>query len=611
MRLTRGAVCSFLVVLCALPLFGADLTVEATSASGAYVTYAGGDGEDHNGRPAGNCSPPSGALFPLGTSRVTCTDGSFFVTVVDTTPPALSLPPSIRAPQSGPVSWTATASDLVDGSTPVTCEPPSGSSFSAGETAVQCTSTDSRGNRSTGSFTVTIDAEAPPPPPPAEWTLPDITAEATSAAGAIVTFHPGQNGTGDDHNGRPVGASCTPASGSLFPLGVTTVNCTAKDRYDRPMATSFRVTVVDTTAPQVVVPRGFSVVATSASGADVSWSASATDLVDGSVAVTCTPASGSTFPVGTTTVTCEASDSRGNKGFGEFVVEVVTQPPDPDPWNLPDVTAEATGPDGAIVTFDVASSGGDDDENGRPQGVSCSHVSGSQFPLGDTLVRCTSSNRGTATFTVHVVDTTAPALTLPVTISVQAASSAGAVVTFEATATDVVDGSVAVSCTPASGSTFPIGSTNVSCSATDAHANTAGGSFVVHVTDPNASDSTPPVIVSITATPNFLWPPNKSMIDVQLNVAVEDESPWIARIIGVTSNDPAGDDNDWIITGDLTLQLRAERSHPEKERRYTIEVEVVDAVDLRTVGSVVVVVADLRKPQDLLAPGGFVPGTRR
>jgi hypothetical protein len=53
--------------------------------------------------------------------------------------------------------------------------------------------------------------------------------------------------------------------------------------------------------------------------------------------------------------------------------------------------------------------------------------------------------------------------------------------TFQAEATDVVDGSVAVSCTPASGSTFPIGTTTVNCSATDAAGNTAEGSFTVNV----------------------------------------------------------------------------------------------------------------------------------
>lgn len=54
--------------------------------------------------------------------------------------------------------------------------------------------------------------------------------------------------------------------------------------------------------------------------------------------------------------------------------------------------------------------------------------------------------------------------------------------TFEAVATDDKDGSVLVSCSPASGSTFPIGETTVNCSAEDGAGNEAKGSFKVSVT---------------------------------------------------------------------------------------------------------------------------------
>jgi hypothetical protein len=62
--------------------------------------------------------------------------------------------------------------------------------------------------------------------------------------------------------------------------------------------------------------------ATSAKGAVVKFSASATDLVDGSVTVACTPVSGSTFPFGTTTVSCSAKDKAGNSASGSFKVTV-------------------------------------------------------------------------------------------------------------------------------------------------------------------------------------------------------------------------------------------------------------------------------------------------
>jgi HYR domain-containing protein len=83
---------------------------------------------------------------------------------------------------------------------------------------------------------------------------------------------------------------------------------------------------------------------------------------------------------------------------------------------------------------------------------------------------------------VNVVDTTPPALTLPANISANATGNSQAAVSYSATANDLVDGSVPVTCVPPSGSSFPVGTTTVNCSATDAHGNIAKGTFTVHVT---------------------------------------------------------------------------------------------------------------------------------
>ncbi len=80
-----------------------------------------------------------------------------------------------------------------------------------------------------------------------------------------------------------------------------------------------------------------------------------------------------------------------------------------------------------------------------------------------------------------VQDTTPPDLTLPSDITINATSPAGAQVLYVATAVDLVDGVVPVTCFPPSGTIFPIGSTTVNCSASDSHGNTATGSFNVHV----------------------------------------------------------------------------------------------------------------------------------
>lgn len=81
-----------------------------------------------------------------------------------------------------------------------------------------------------------------------------------------------------------------------------------------------------------------------------------------------------------------------------------------------------------------------------------------------------------------VTDSEPPVLTVPADITVNAVTAAGAQVTFTASATDAQDPAPVLLCTPASGSLFPIGTTSVSCTATDAAGNAASATFLVHVT---------------------------------------------------------------------------------------------------------------------------------
>ena len=87
-------------------------------------------------------------------------------------------------------------------------------------------------------------------------------------------------------------------------------------------STSAAVTVADLTPPVLSRPAPIMVGATDPHGATVSYSASATDNVDPSPVVSCTPTSGSTFPIGTTTVNCTATDASGNVAHGSFTVQV-------------------------------------------------------------------------------------------------------------------------------------------------------------------------------------------------------------------------------------------------------------------------------------------------
>lgn len=89
-----------------------------------------------------------------------------------------------------------------------------------------------------------------------------------------------------------------------------------------------------------------------------------------------------------------------------------------------------------------------------------------------------------------LADTTLPELSLPSDMILEATSPSGAVADFTATATDDVDGSIAVICNPASGSMFTLGETTVACSATDSNGNLSVGSFKVTV-----EDTTVPIII--------------------------------------------------------------------------------------------------------------------
>ena len=86
------------------------------------------------------------------------------------------------------------------------------------------------------------------------------------------------------------------------------------------------VIITDTTPPVVTVPGNLVVYATTSNGAVVSFSTSATDIADGSVATSNSPASGTLFPLGKTIVTTTAMDAAGNAANKAFTVTVSIQP---------------------------------------------------------------------------------------------------------------------------------------------------------------------------------------------------------------------------------------------------------------------------------------------
>ena len=484
---------------------GAD-TLEATGPGGAAVTYSATATDAVDGNRPVSCSPPSGTVLAIGMNNLICSsedsrgnrsEKTLNITVQDTSAPVLVVPGNMTVEATGPsgavVEFTdPTATDVVSGTRPVTCSTTSGSTFALGTTTVTCTATDAADNTATRRFDVTVeDTTAPVVTAPI-----DLDIEAPTDTGALVTF----DATVTDAVTSGLTAACSPASGTRFALGSTSVTCTATDGAGNLGSTTFDVTVSDGQGPALSLPADKTVEATGDNGAIVDYAVSATDAVDGDLPVTCFPLSGSSFPLGTTTVSCGATDAANNETRQSFsvTVEDTTAPDVVLPAN---VVTEATGPDGAPVDF-VAS--GVDLVDGVVL-ASCTPAAGSVFDLGVTQVSCTATDAAQntsapATFTFLVQDTTGPVITAPVDLAVDRAGPDGATVTYDATAVDLVDGTITPSCLPASGTTFAKGDTTVSCTATDAADNSAMTTFTVHVADPIAPVLTLPGPLSVEAT---------------------------------------------------------------------------------------------------------------
>ncbi|MFL6332458.1 MAG: HYR domain-containing protein [Pyrinomonadaceae bacterium] len=408
--------------------------------------------------------------------RFTIEAGALKFTVLDNVAPVVHAPADITLEATGPngavATYTATAEDNLEGALAVSFSIPTGSTFPLGTTNVNATATDGAGNATTVTFSVSVrDKTGPVLSLP-----PDVFVEAASAQGAVASF----TATAEDAVGGPVQVTFNPQSGGLFPLGETVVHAAATDGAGNTSNGTFKVIVRDTTAPTIDAPADITVEATGPNGAPATFAATANDAVSGQLSVTFSIATGSTFALGTTQVTANATDAAGNTASKTFNVTVRdTTAPTINP--LTDVVVEATSPAGAAATFATTAS----DLVDGAVSVSYDHAPGSTFPVGSTTVTVTATdhagNTSTSTFNVLVRDTTAPTLSCPADIVVAAAPGASnAAVSFNPAASDTVSG-VTVTSSPASGSAFGVGTTTVTVTARDATGNTSTCSFTVTV----------------------------------------------------------------------------------------------------------------------------------
>jgi hypothetical protein len=182
----------------------------------------------------------------------------------------------------------------------------------------------------------------------------------------------------------------------------------------------------------------------------------------------------------TVTVTYPSVSSRGStqlttSATGEAPPQGVELRPGALYYDL-ETTASFTGPVDVCIGYDAAANDGYALQLFRLGDGGWSDVT----TTVDAATVCGSA-AGLGTFAIFAHDATPPTLTVPADIVIDATEPAGATATFAATATDAIDPAPTVSCTPPSGTLFAVGTTTVTCTATDASGNAVSDTFTVHV----------------------------------------------------------------------------------------------------------------------------------
>lgn len=165
-----------------------------------------------------------------------------------------------------------------------------------------------------------LPSSYPAPPAMRQLELPTAIEQSAGAPFAIVLDSPGDCGM---FRG-PVGDSYAGGNGYFDsrpnPVGVWVCMCEfAGERFDFPFRT---FVAADTAPPQVTMSPDVLADATGPAGAQVEYSVSAADDTDPSPRIDCGPPSGSTFPIGVTTVRCTATDAAGNASSALLTVTV-------------------------------------------------------------------------------------------------------------------------------------------------------------------------------------------------------------------------------------------------------------------------------------------------
>jgi hypothetical protein len=439
------------------------------------------------------CSLPSGTVFSLGTTAVTCTatdessntkDCVFNVTVEDDEKPTVSCPGTKTVETSpgeatGVATFTAPVLDNVDNGLIATCTPSSGFVFPLLETQVTCQAQDAAGNEGTCTFDVVVeDKEAPQ--------LQGCDRLATShdtdfyESFATITF---PTVTAVDNTRATVPVFCNFQGQLQIQVGNYDFECNATDDHgnDNVCATAF--TVVDSHQPRLECSTELSEAYTFETGqsptANLTYTEPiATDNVVAQPSVSCEPAPNTLLAPGLFNITCMTSDGTNAAQTCVIPAEVVNT-------NNPSFIAGCSNRTGGTSTYLPADMSLPQALDGQrtAASVQCVPALSSPFGLGTTSVVCTATDQNSV-LTVTIVDDVNPSLDCPASSSINAGDGLStAVLSYTVDATDDVSQALQPTCSQANGAILPIGMTRISCSVSDGFSNKAECAFNITVLD--------------------------------------------------------------------------------------------------------------------------------
>jgi hypothetical protein len=288
--------------------------------------------------------------------------------------------------------------------------------------------------------------------------------------------------------------------------------------------------MVDTKPPVITCPADVTVEQETKGGSVVPLDVTVIDLCDPNPEVTSNKLA--IYPPGTTTVTFTATDASGNSAscsvdvtVGDTTSPVITCPMD--------VTVEQATMEGTAVDLDVVVT---DLSDPNPEVTSNKLAI---YPPGTTTVTFTatdaSGNSASCSVDVTVVDTTAPEILCPADVRVEQGANGVTIVPLNVTAYDICDQNPNV--TSNAPDTYPLGTTNVTFTATDASGNSANCSVSVTV-----FDTTPPEVAIISPADRVTY----DTTSVDLIYAVNEPTKWVGYSLDGSEN--------ITISGNITLE---------------------------------------------------------